>query len=678
MKTGFVTAVVLLALLTGTVSAQAQDEFQMPRTEDGWTELTEFLVPSDGSRSLGDPNLEFNDTRDPGSKIVFFDAERGDNATGELYWWDGDRIVDSTGSPTNDEGEAYGTNPLLPNEAAIEPFHHPFMDPRFQTHKRGRLASRLSQGYPDWFLLRRGQVHETFEVQLWGGRSISEPMVVAGYGPTADGRAIVDAGKRNPFSKHTHGQSKVQFHQVLSGLELHQGISHLGMHEGCTSPGEPGVPTWLIEDCKLIRAQMNYLPIRSTVRRSVSAFNWKVKGHNQGYWNGGFDAAPTFEEVIFYKNGFKEDPRTHADPRRTIFDRNIYQGGGAQMGHTYRNIISATGGSGSPQMRYGGLIEDSLIIEGYWYSSTRSTHGPTNAWLVEGKQRGRSAVVRNNVQFIYQYPSPNDPDTDGTSDRRAQFGGGYNLAGASFGALIENNIVSGALMANDLGFGDFGGRYGFKMGLDLQEYQDGKTYTQQRNTLRGNIAYRTRAGLALGGSGTDASGHVLENNVFAAKRGVSASKLEGLKSTDQLVLRNNRIYAEEKALPEAPWIGSGNEVLDYPEAAKKENWPDPDRTLKRYVTEELGLTLLDWSDDPWLPPDEVAKRVEAGEAYDPTGVKTFMAVATNMRKGGTDPIPESGKPSWIADYPWDARFTGVAVVNWIRAGFGMEPVGSAD
>jgi hypothetical protein len=83
---------------------------------------------------------------------------------------------------------------------------------------------------------------------------------------------------------------------------------------------------------------------------------------------------------------------------------------------------------------------------------------------------------------------------------------------------------------------------------------------------------------------------------------------------------------------------------------------------------------LDWSDDPWLPEEEVAPRVEAGEAYDPMGLETFMAVATNMRRGGTDPIPASGRPSWTADYPWDARFTGVAVVNWIREGFGLPPV----
>ena len=70
----------------------------------------------------------------------------------------------------------------------------------------------------------------------------------------------------------------------------------------------------------------------------------------------------------------------------------------------------------------------------------------------------------------------------------------------------------------------------------------------------------------------------------------------------------------------------------------------------------------------------MARRVKVGEPYDPTGLKTFMAVATNMRRGGTDPIPTSGKPSWAGDYPWDARFTGQAVVNWVREGFGMKPV----
>ena len=68
MRTALLTAMATLALLAGTISAQQQGEFQMPRTEDGWADLPKLLVPSDGTRSLGDSNLEFNDTRDqPGS-----------------------------------------------------------------------------------------------------------------------------------------------------------------------------------------------------------------------------------------------------------------------------------------------------------------------------------------------------------------------------------------------------------------------------------------------------------------------------------------------------------------------------------------------------------------------------------------------------------------------------------
>lgn len=649
----FVSAVVLLCVMVGVLPACA---------ESPWTNLTDFLVVSDGSHVPAGEKRARSVPRDRGSQIVFFDIKKGDNASGEIYWWDGKRIVDSFGSATNAEGKAYGTDPLLPNEDAIKPFKYPASDPRLQN----------SEGYPDWFLLRRGQTHDYFEIALTGGRSKKEPMVVAAYGPLADGRAIVAPKGRSPFGAHAGGRTVVQFHQVLSGLEIYGGLSHLGMHAGCTSPGEPGVPTWLIEDCKLINCQMNYLPIDTTVRKCVSMFRWSAKSHNQGYFTSGFDAAPTFEEVIFYKNGYKDDPRIDPDPRRTIFDRNIYQGGGAQMGHTYRNIISADGGSGGPQMRLGGLCENSLIIEGYWFSSTASNR-LFNPWLTAGKQTGCSAIVRNNVQFVYVYPSPADPDTDGKSDRRAQPGHGYTMQGASFGGVVENNIVSGAMLTDDPGFSRPVGQAAFSLSPGRGQYEDGNYYTMQRCTIRGNIGYRTKFGLRLTGDWTDTMNLVVENNVFVAE-GIVSSDAEHLTSANQLVVRNNRFYVANDDLPQAVWMGTDNTVAPRDEAAAREKWPDPDRTLKRYVQEVLKLTLLDWSDDPWLDRDEVARRVKAGEPYDPTGLKTFMAVATNMRRGGTDPIPTSGKPSWTGDYPWDARFTGQAVVNWVREGFGMKPV----
>jgi hypothetical protein len=643
-------------------ATDAGEAWQPPMTDDGWLDLPALLVPSDGSRLPGGETR--NETRDRGSKLVFFDPATGDNATGEFYWWDGKRIVDASGSAANAAGTAYGDNPLAPNARAIKAFQYPAQDARL----------RNSTGYPDWFLLRRGRRHDTFEIGFVGGRSQAEPMVVAAYGPLADGRAVVAPDHKSPFAAHAGGADSFQFHQVVAGLEIHAGLSHLGMHAGCTSPGAPGVPTWHIEDCKIVNNQMNYLPIDTTVRRTISAFHFKAKGHNQGYFTSGFDAAPTFDEVIFYKNGYKTDPRVDPDPRRTIFDRNIYQGGGARMGHTYRNIISADGGSGGPQMRLGGLIENSLIVEGYWFSGTGSNK-PVNHWLTSDGQQGRSAVVRNNVQFIFKYPSPQDPDTDGKSDNRAQPGHGYSMQGVTFGAIIEGNIVSGAMLTDDLGFGEHRHGSGFTIKCDPIQYEDERTYTQQNNTVRGNITYRTGAGVSLNGDWSGVKGNVVEDNVVVAETPVK-DDTTGVTSSSQLKLCDNRFYTNG-TLPAADWLGEGNETHPYADAAKAEGWPDPDRTVKRYVVEVLNLTLLDWSDDPLLDAAEVARRVAAGEAYDPTGLKTFMAVATNMRKGGTDKSPAAGKPSWTGDYAWDAQFTGQAVVNWVRDGFGMHAVESS-
>jgi hypothetical protein len=408
------------------------------------------------------------------------------------------------------------------------------------------------------------------------------------------------------------------------------------------------------------------------MRRSISAFRHHATAHNQGYFTSGFKAATTFDEVIFYKNGYNNDPIVEADPSRDIFSRNIYQGGGAQMGHTYRNIISADGGSGGPQMRLGGLCENSLIVEGYWFSGTNS-NSPNNDWLVATRQTGRSAIVRNNVQLVLKYPSPNDPDTDTASDSRSHPGWGYTMQGASFGGLVEGNIVSHAMLTDELGVGEAARADAFKFGVGREKYQDSLFYTQRYDTIRNNIGYRTAGGLGLASDWVDVVGHLAEGNVFVADEAINNSS-SNLTDASQLQVRNTRFYANDSVLASEAWMGSGNTLAAYADAATTEGWADPDRTLKRYVTEVLNLTLLDWTDVPFFDAGQVAIRSGAGEEYDPMGLRTFMAVATNMRCGGVDPIPTSGKPSWTGDYPWDERFTGVQVVNWIREGFGLAPV----
>jgi hypothetical protein len=203
-------------------------------------------------------------------------------------------------------------------------------------------------------------------------------------------------------------------------------------------------------------------------------------------------------------------------------------------------------------------------------------------------------------------------------------------------------------------------------------YTDGNTYNQKNNTLRDNIVYRTSTGLRLDGDANGVSNIEISGNVVVADAAIGNST-SNLTEPAQIDIDNNRFYSGS-TLPGEAWFGNGNTLDSYTNAASAEGWSDPDRTLRRYVTEVLGLTLLDWADDPFLDTTARQTRINAGEAYDPTGMKTFMAVAVHMRRGGTDLIPNSGKPSLTGDYPWDERFTAKAVVNWIRAGFGLTGV----
>jgi hypothetical protein len=672
---------IMLIVLSSAGDLKAYD-WLPSKDEFGWSHLQEYLVESDGSRSLG-VIQNFNDARDTGSKILFFDPENGNNETAQVYWWDGSKIIDSEGNDQNAQGLSYGTDPLEPNLEAISAFAHVIGmrgnadgDLRIRTNHRDQY--RVS-GYADWFLFRRGVEHTLFDGELLGGRSGTAPMVVAGYGPRNDGRAVFnpeittveyEGSPRetiaNPINAHTGGNDTLYLHMVFAGLELPIGVGFVGAPSAFSPSGGP--VTLHMEDCKVISASMNYLPQESYIYRSISAWNWNPDSHNQGYYTSGFSAKTFFEESVFYKNGYKEDPRTHADPRRDIYSRNIYQGGGAQMGHVYKGLISADGASGGPQMRLGGKMENSLIIEGYFYSSTNSNQ-TVNEWLPG--QEGSSAQVKNNVQFIFSYPNYLDSDTYDVSDNRAQPGWGYSLSAATFGNVVEGNIISGVMMNPDSM--TFNTRQGIGLSTNPESYQDGIEYSLKNNVVRNNIAYATREGLRLSGDFSIAENNIVENNVFVSRDPMHIESLSGADSS-RVFITNNRFYHLEESLDSEEFIDLNNESMPYQEAASEENFPDPDRTLLRYVTEELGLTLLDWQDDPWLPASEIEPRAAAGEAYDPFGLKTFMAVATNMRQGGAMAPPSSGKPDWQGDYAWDTKYSAYAVLNYIRAGFGLDSV----
>ncbi|WP_428737780.1 hypothetical protein [Sulfurimonas sp.] len=651
---------------------------------DGWTDLNSFLVASDGSYSLGDPSTSFNSTRDQGSKIVFIDSTNGDNDTADVYWWDGENIVDSNGSTMNDSNTTYGTDPLHPNESAIKPFKNlnvPDSDERIVTQDGMENFDEMAGGYPDWFLFRRGTTVSSFSHYFTGGRSEAEPAVYAGYGPLSDGRVIYspDENASGGLNGKTGSSTKARWlHHIVANFEIHSTYGYIESNI-VFSANDGGAVTARLEDCYFPPMESGgivFPPMKTTIYRTIITGRWESNAsvHVQGYFTGGSDAQTTFEEVIFYKNGFHGDTLTQVDPPYDKFSRNIYQGGGAQMGHTYSNIISADGGSGGPQMRLGGTLENSLILEGYFYSST-SSNGHQNDWLINGAQSGQSAKVINNVQLVYAFPTPNDPDTNGNSDTSAQASTGYTLQGASFGALIDGNIISAAMLEDDLGTTTGKAGLSISFGVESDTNQT-VSYYQKNNTISNNIVYKMGKGLSLDKNASEVKGININNNVFVCDTPIE-NKTTDLANTTQINVNNNRFYSSlsSTTLPTGNSFATSNTLSTSQSAlnaATTEGWSDPDRTLKRYVTEELGLTLLDWTDDPYL--SDADKIAHASEIYDPTGVKTFMAVATHMRQGGTDVIPSSGKPSLTGDYPWDERFTGKAVVNWIRTGFGLDSV----
>ena len=630
-------------------------------------DLRQLLVPSDGSRSLGNPKLPFNDERDQGSRIIFVDAESGDNDTAEIYWWDGEQIIDSSGSAVDEAGRAYGRNPLRPNLAALKPFRVLSGDKRLKT-QQGKPSPQyvdesadrlwrfagLAGGYPDWFLFRRGQSHSDFH-QFTGGRSESQPAVFGAYGPYGDGRALL----MNGVGGHNWGQPVASLHVALFSLGM-TSFGYTSLNQNVVDPsGEP--VTAYLEDVKL--HSVVYPPRKSTFVRCVIVNHYDPNGRNQGYFTNGFHNEVTFDETIFYRNGYKTDPTRSPDPKRTIFDRNIYQGGGAQLGHRYLNVISADGGSGGPQMRLGGVIRDSLIVEGYWYSSTRSNKAD-NPWMIASGQSGRSAIVRDNVQLVYRYPTEADPDTSAASDTRAQPAWGYALQGASFGAVISGNIISGAMLEDELGGR---ARYGLALKFQPDRYGGDRIYTQQNNEIRDNIIYKAAHGLILEGSAAGVSNINVRDNVFVASDASQGRISEGM------TISGNRFYVKEPSS-----LAGANEIFPYDTSLAKssEDWIDPDRTLRRYVVERLKLYPLEWADVEDSYGDAAAARAAYGERFDPTGLRTFMAVAANMRAGGSMTPPQGAKPDPNGDYAWDERYTAAAVVNWIRAGFGLPEASS--
>jgi hypothetical protein len=586
-------------------------------TLTGWSEFVP--VPSSGAR----------DASDTGSRIAYVSAASGSDSTGEYYWWDGTNVVDAA-------GVSYGSDPFAPT-GVVKPFA------TSGGHARGGDRYDADR-FPDWVLFHRGEDYTTGNFGFVG-RSAQEPALFGAYGDVELERPRI----LNSLAWCYCGNPRVAYLAVVS-LQLApagQAVSiHTQSNELVTPPEK--IRSWFwFEDILVknttygVSIQSSSLPEGSsdvTIYRSVFTEIWDPSAHNQGVYVSGDYSTLHIEDSIFYRNGFKTDPAT-TPGRRDIFSRNFYVGGGGRLGTTLRNVISADGGSGGPQLRFGGRVEGSLIIEGYWFAATDS-NGNSPDWLTPTS--GQTFAIRDNVQLVMEFPYAGQ--SAGDSDERAHTGSGFTIQGGSSNGVFENNIISGALLdeAGFVGGADQGfGNSGVALLAEVYRTDTGVDIWPHDNTIRNNIFYRT-SGIVVGGTNTgweNAGSNVFENNAWLGRASSNAVSGRGVSDVSGgLVLRGNTFYTDRPDVFAGGSIDASilnatvqnNTVL--PTAAA--TWMAPQRTLKTYTADVLALQVS--STD---------------------GMPEFFQRATQMRKG-----------------KWYEEYTARAVVNYIREGFGVAPL----
>ena len=272
-------------------------EFNLyPRETNGWDESGwSIITPSEDSR------------------LIYVSSSSGNDDTAEFY---APRDIDSLEYP-----------------GSIKPF---------KTIEAAHLNTR--QGYPDWILLRRGDVWEVSgAIHLKGGRSADERSILFSYGENTERPVLTNSGtkdilriwseirfvaivgisfygiERDPSAQEFVGWGNVG---ELRGIFIYSGDAH-----------EDRMGSILIEDnrfnflSKAISSTGDAEHVDIVIRRNVIRNSYSETGHSQG-----MSAAYTsalVEENIFDHNGWltQQDVKNGKETvkgQATMFNHNTY------------------------------------------------------------------------------------------------------------------------------------------------------------------------------------------------------------------------------------------------------------------------------------------------------------------------------------------------------------------
>lgn len=239
------------------------------------------------------------------------------------------------------------------------------------TPKRTISAGKalMRNGYPDWLLLKRGDVFDS-RIGQWvtSGRSNTERQLISSYG-TSTQRPLLRTGTQDGISTLFSGSSPARIdHVAIVGLEF---WAHT-----YTGTGNPSGVAWLIEsddtvieDC-LIRGYeidvmfTDYGGRKSNiqVRRNVLVDAFSTTGTvGHGLYVSGCDTVLIEDNVIDHNGWNPSIPG--ATP--SMFRHGVYiqSGGGTCTGVTLRGNIISNSASHGLHLRPGGVAEDNLFVQ---------------------------------------------------------------------------------------------------------------------------------------------------------------------------------------------------------------------------------------------------------------------------------------------------------------------------
>ena len=424
-----------------------------------------WTVPVPSTR---DANVPLRSLQQPGSRLFYISAATGSDATGDIYFWDGSRIIDSAGNPADAGGNAYGTDPMNPS-AAVKAFKRwAYVAPRqsgddIGTHGPvGTPVVATRGGYPDWWLFKRGETFDltqdllsfereanpgatsvTESLSVSGGRSATERQIVGAYGNVCADRP-----------RFVHPQQGFVTRWEYVGFPLFKNVAYLSLHFDGHDRSQPaGTYTGLtmlyqgsantnilFEDMWFDAASINVSSnngAQITLRRSLVTDNYSTDGSSaQGIYYAGSRAGKLrIEESILLRNGFVGgDPKQVWPPAGSQtwdqFGRNLYVSGEtSNMDSAFVDSVSMMGASGD-QFRPGLRLERNFFYQGYVSMGAYGGYPDSD---------GATGTITDNVlqRFV----------GSGTNNNIGQPGWGMGLTSGAYSVEVARNIVTGAQYA---------------------------------------------------------------------------------------------------------------------------------------------------------------------------------------------------------------------------------------